>query len=48
MALLFAITLFIHARGALSKRPWEWNTAPVNIDEQPDRVWDYRDLQFLR
>ena len=47
-ALLLSCTLLIHARGALSKRPWGWNTTPVNIDERPDRVWDFRDLQFLR
>lgn len=47
-AVLLALTLFIHARGALSKRPWRWNTQPVDIDDQPSRVWDFRDLQFLR
>lgn len=47
-ALLLACGMLIHARGALSKRPWAWNTTPVNIDERPQRVWDFRDLPFLR
>ncbi len=47
-AALLALTVFIHARGALSKQPWGWNDTPVNIDDRPTRVWDYGDLQFLR
>lgn len=47
-AALIACTAAIHARGALSKRPWSWNTTPVNIDDAPERLWDFRDLQFLR
>jgi hypothetical protein len=47
-AVLLAVTLGIHARGALSKKPWGWNDTPVNIDERPARLWDFTDLQFLR
>ena len=47
-AALIICTVSIHARGALSKRPWLWNTVPVNIDDSPARVWDFGDLQFLR
>jgi hypothetical protein len=27
---------------------YRWNAEPVNIDVQPSRLWDWRDLQFLR
>jgi len=47
-AVLIVCTVSIHGRGALSKRPWLWNTAPVNIDDAPARLWDFGDLQFLR
>lgn len=39
--------LIIHAGGALPTKTEDWNWTPVNVDEQPSRVWDWRDAQFL-
>jgi hypothetical protein len=46
-SLLLALSIFIHARGAVSHETWRWNAWPVTIDEQPGRVWDWRQPQFL-
>jgi hypothetical protein len=27
---------------------YRWNAEPVDIDVQPSRLWDWRDLPFLR
>lgn len=49
---LFALTLLIsvviHARGANSLAVHLWNASPRNIDQDSSRVWNFRDLQFLR
>jgi hypothetical protein len=46
-ALLLALSVWIHARGALAHETLEWNLNPGNIDEQPERIWDWRQPQFL-
>lgn len=46
-ALLFC-SMFINAKGAMSLRTARWNSTPVNVDEHPERIWDWKDLQFLR
>jgi hypothetical protein len=38
---------FIHARGAASIETARWNASPVNVDVQPDRVWEWRYPQFM-
>jgi hypothetical protein len=43
-----AISFVIHARGATDIATWYWNGLPVDIDAQPERIWDWDDLQFLR
>ncbi|HWE23149.1 MAG TPA: hypothetical protein VG496_04330 [Myxococcales bacterium] len=40
--------VLIHARGAIYKRTWYWNSIPVNVDRAPERLWDFRDPAFLR
>ena len=45
---LAAISLVIHAQGALRSAPMVWNVLPVNIDQNPSRIWDWGDPQFLR
>ena len=44
-----AFSFFVHFRGATS---WDavywWNRTPANVDLHPDRLWDWRDPQFLR
>jgi hypothetical protein len=45
---LSTISFAIHARGATDIATWYWNGIPTNVDAQPERIWDWRDLQFLR
>lgn len=46
VALLF-ISMVINARGAMSHATWLWNSRPVGIDEFPERLWDWRQPQFM-
>lgn len=48
VALLFTASCLIHFRCANRTGPSKWNVQPTNIDQDPGRVWDWRDLQFLR
>jgi hypothetical protein len=45
---LLALSFVIHFRGATNWNVHYWNTVPVNVDDYPERVWDWRDMQFLR
>jgi hypothetical protein len=45
---LVVVSLAIHYRGAYRRVAWDWNSSPVDIGVDPSRVWDWRDLQFLR
>jgi len=40
--------LGIHLRGGWSTEVYRWNTEPANVDEHPERNWDWRDPPFLR
>jgi hypothetical protein len=40
--------VYIHYKGSNVQRVYGWNALPVNIDEAPERLWDWTDLQFLR
>jgi hypothetical protein len=44
---LLVLSVTINALGATDRATWFWNVRPVNVDEQPDRVWDWRHPQFL-
>lgn len=44
---LLLISMIINARGAMSHATWLWNSRPVGIDEFPERLWDWRQPQFL-
>lgn len=46
--LLIAWSFFAQLRAATTWDVWDWNSTPVNVDQQPERVWDWRDLQILR
>lgn len=48
VAALIAISFFINYRGANTPRVYYWNSDPVDVDARPSRIWDWRDLQFLR
>ena len=43
-ALLGAI---VHAGGVLSRQGMLWNSLPRSVDEAPERIWDWRDPQWL-
>jgi len=44
---LLLISIVINGLGAVSRDTWRWNTQPVNIDDHPERNWDWRQPQFL-
>ncbi len=46
-AALLVVSLFVNGRGATSTATAEWNRVPVDIDEAPRRVFDWRRPQFL-
>ncbi|MDQ3667744.1 MAG: DUF2079 domain-containing protein [Acidobacteriota bacterium] len=46
-ALLLLLSVTINALGATSHATWLWNSRPVNVDQEPDRVWDWKHPQFL-
>jgi hypothetical protein len=45
---VMTISFLIHFRGAMDWEVYAWNSDPVNVDENPSRIWDWRDMQFLR
>jgi len=45
---LILVSFFVHYRGATSWDTHVWNEEPVGVDDEPARVWDWGDLQFLR
>ena len=45
---LALISCAIHLRGGWSEAVYRWNVDPQNIDQHPERNWDWRDPQFLR
>lgn len=47
-ALCVVLSFAIHSRGALTRAVYDWNTQPSNIDEHPERLWDWNDAPFLR
>jgi hypothetical protein len=46
-AVLLACSVAINLRGATDGRTALWNVRPINVDEKPERVWDWSDPQFL-
>jgi hypothetical protein len=46
-AILLLCSLILNALGATEHRTWLWNMRPVNVDEAPERVWDWKHPQFL-
>jgi hypothetical protein len=43
-----AVGVAINARGAVLNSEADWYTLPVSIDEMPERIWSWRDPEFLR
>ena len=48
VAALVAFSFLVHARGATDLRTWAWNREPVDVNDAPQRLWDWCDPQFLR
>ncbi len=48
VAALLAVSIMMHAVGALNWRGYQWNTDPTNINQSQERLWDWSDPQFLR
>jgi hypothetical protein len=46
-ALLLALSIGINGRGAMSEATAMWNVRPASVDDHPERLWDWRDPQFL-
>jgi hypothetical protein len=44
--LLLTLSVIMNAAGALSRLPGRWN-ATADIDTHPERLWDWKDPQFL-
>lgn len=44
---LAAISIAMHAQGALNPATMAWNAFPEPIDVDPSRVWDWKEPQFL-
>jgi len=47
LLLLISVSFFVHYKGATHPATFMWNAEP-NIDDHPERVWDWNDLQFMR
>ena len=47
LALLLAVSVGVHYRGANAPEVMDWNGRPAPIDAYPQRVWDWRDPQWL-
>jgi hypothetical protein len=46
-AALLLVSMFINTRGATSHATWLWNMRPAEIDQHPERLWDWTQPQFL-
>lgn len=45
--LLVAFSIFVHGRGATATATAAWNSLPADVDKHPERLWDWRQPQFL-
>lgn len=44
---LLVLSIALNGLGATAQRTWWWNVKPVNVDQHPERVWDWKHPQFL-
>ena len=48
MIALAAVSIVIHAQDALRAALNAWNVIPNDVDQHPERFWDWTDIQFMR
>ena len=48
IGMLLAFSIFVHYRGANAGEVMDWNGSPAPIDAFHERVWEWRDPQWLR
>ena len=48
LALFAAWSVWVHGRAAWTYALHRWNDGPPNVDLAPERLWDWKDPQFLR
>jgi hypothetical protein len=46
-SVLLLLSIVINTLGATSHATWLWNLRPQEIDRHPERLWDWRQPQFL-
>ncbi len=46
-AMALGISIFMNGVGALSYATVRWNISPADLDQHPQRVWDWKRPQFL-
>jgi len=44
---LASVSLLVAIQPFISRSVWNWNLEPVSIDQHPERVWDWGDMQML-
>jgi hypothetical protein len=44
---LLLLSMTINAFGATSHATWLWNIRPLEVDDHPERLWDWKNPQFL-
>ena len=44
---LLVSSIALNGIGAMSRDAWQWNNLPVNVDDKPERIWDWQHPQFL-
>jgi hypothetical protein len=44
---LLVLSIMINGLGAVDRATWAWNMRPSNIDQHPERLWDWRQPQSL-
>jgi len=47
IGVLSAVSVAVHAQGALNRATADWNVYPVSVSVEPYRVWDWQHPQFL-
>jgi hypothetical protein len=46
-ALLCAVSVMVHGGGAIAEAPARWNQIPADVDQHPERLWQWTDSQAL-